>query len=116
MSQRSIRVNALLMRELSSILHTDYRSETVQITISEVDVSPDLRNGRVYYSVLGGAEAQVEAERFFRQHGETIRRKAGKSVVLKYLPHLKFIYDPSMARGNQTLAILDELDLDDDES
>lgn len=115
MSQRSIRVNELLLRELSSLLHTDYKGDSVEITLTEVDVSPDLRNGRVYYSVLGDNEARDRARRFFRRHGESLRRKAGKSVVLKYLPHLKYIYDPSLARGNQTLSTLDELDSEDDE-
>lgn len=104
------------MRELSSLLHTDYRSEAVAITITEVDVSPDLRSGRVFYSVLGEDEARRAAARFFREHGETLRRKAGKQVVLKYLPHLKFIFDPSMERGNKTLSLLDELDLDENDA
>ncbi len=113
MSQRTVRVNELIRREVSDVLHTDYQAEAVSITISEVDIAPDLRTGRVYYSVLGGGNDRIEAEAFFDEHGEVIRRKVGRRVVLKYLPHLKYIFDESFARGARTLSILDELDADE---
>jgi ribosome-binding factor A len=113
MSQRSLRVNELIRREISDLLHTFYQGDAVYITITEVSVAPDLRTGHVYYSVLGDEYRQREAEIFFKKNGESIRRKVGKQVVLKYLPHLKFIYDSSMERGANTLNILDELDQED---
>ena len=115
MSQRTVRVNELILREVSDILHTDYQAETVAITVSDVDIAPDLRSGRVYYSVLGGGNNRLEAEEFFEACGETIRRKVGRRVVLKYLPHLKYIYDDSFARGARTLSIIDELDAEEND-
>jgi len=53
MGQRNLRVNVLVQQEVSQLLHTRYQGQTVYITISDVSISPDLRNGRVYYSVLG---------------------------------------------------------------
>ena len=44
MSNRTVRVNELVQRELSAILHQHYQSETVAVTITEVRVSPDLRD------------------------------------------------------------------------
>ena len=78
MSQRSLRVNELILREISELLHTFYKGDAVYITISEVSVSPDLRNAHVYYSVFGDEYQQREAELFFKKNGETIRRKVGK--------------------------------------
>ena len=65
MSARTIRVNALLRREISEVLHRDYRDEAVRITISEVRVSPDLRNADVFYAVLGGTDEIRIAEKLF---------------------------------------------------
>lgn len=106
---RQIRVNELILRELGEILHTDYREQTVRITVTEVDVSPDLRVGDVYYSVIGDNTEQVKAERFFARRASEIQRKVGKRVILKYLPQLRFHLDDSIERGNRTLQVLDEL-------
>lgn len=113
MSQRTVRVNELIKREISGLLHTRYQAEAVYITISEVDVAPDLRQARVFYSVLGDAVRQVEAAEFFQRYGRDIRQRVGKMVVLKYLPALHFIHDPSLERGSQINAILDSLETDD---
>ncbi|MGJ3243621.1 MAG: ribosome-binding factor A [Opitutales bacterium] len=113
MSQRTIRVNELVRRELSSILHSTYRSESVAITITEVSVSPDLRNARVFYSVIGDAAAQADAGRLFARIGKDLRQRLSKAIVLKYLPHLHFRHDPGMARGAATLDVIEQLDRED---
>jgi len=114
--KRKIRVDALLRREISQLLHTDYRSEGVYTTISEVDVSPDLRQARVFYSVLGGEQREKEAEKFFRVNASEIRRKVGKKVILKYLPFFEFIRDNSLERGFGLIEKIDELDEPDPSS
>ena len=110
MSQRVIRVNELVKREISEILHTRYQSETVSITISDVDISPDLRKGKVYYSVLGDEASLDDAEFFFNRHANRIKKLVGKKIVLKYLPHLEFIYDQGLAQGARLNDLLDQLD------
>lgn len=110
MAKRKIRVDELLKREISLILHTDYRTEAVYTTVSGVDVSPDLRQARVYYSVLGGPEREKEAEDLFRRRASEIRRKVGGRVVLKYLPFFEFVRDNSLERGFDVIGLLDELD------
>ena len=109
MGQRVVRVNELLKREISQVMHTRYRSESVAITITEVRTAPNLRKAEVFFSVVGGAVARVEAERFFaRQHTE-IQQAVARTVVLKYTPHLQFIFDPSVERGDGLNRLLDEL-------
>ncbi len=114
MSKRTTRVNELLKREISTLLHTDWRAETVTITITGVEVSPDLRNARVFFSVFGDDDARQVAERFLIRNRGEIRRKVGNSVILKYLPELRFHYDDSIQRGTSVLEILEELDENDD--
>ena len=109
MGQRNLRVNVLVQQEVSQLLHTRYQGETVYITISDVSISPDLRNGRVYYSVIGGEDEKKKAEKFFRQKAHDIRYHLGKRIVLKYLPHLRFVYDPSIARGGEMVDLIDQV-------
>jgi ribosome-binding factor A len=110
MSQRTIRVNELIRREISDFIHTKYRSEAVAITITKVRVSPDLRQGRVYYSVLGQEETKIEAGRFLARHKGEIRRQVGTHVILKNLPHFEYFYDDSMERGAATLAAIEAIE------
>ena len=111
MSQRMVRVNELLRRELSEQLHTTYRSESVMITITDVDISPDLRTGVVYYSVLGGKEESRKARNLFRKIAGPLRQAAIKRVLIKYTPFLKFIEDTSMQRGTRTVELLEDIDI-----
>ena len=64
MGQRVVRVNELVNREISDVLHTRFQTEAVYITITEVEVSPDLRHARVYYSVIGKEDEIQRADQF----------------------------------------------------
>ncbi len=114
MGQRLIRVNELVKREISDVLHTRYQSESVYITVSEVIVAPDLRNARVFYSVLGDDEQRRKAGAFLKNRNFDIRRQLSKRIVLKYLPHLHFIFDQSIERGSHLNDIMDELGMEDE--
>ncbi len=110
MSQRTIRVNSLILQEISSIIHTRFKDSTVYVTINEVDIAPDLRNANVYYSVFGGADKEKAAKKFFHQNASEIRRMLGKRIVLKYLPHLFFSFDESSAKGVELINLMDEIE------
>lgn len=91
-----------------------YRADTAAITISDVDCSADLRNARIYYSVLGD-DADIEAsKKLFRKIGKDIRQRVSKNIVLKYFPRFDYIYDPSLERGAGINEILDQLEKEDD--
>ena len=110
MSLRLARVNELIKREIGTYLSTRYRSESVRWTIISVDVSADLRNASVGYSVLGEELHAREAQLFFRKHAGEIRKVVSKQVILKYSPRLQFVRDLGIERGNRVMEILDELD------
>ena len=73
MSNRTLRVSELIQREISAYLHTRYQSEAVRITVTGVVVSPDLHDGRVFYSVLGGKDEAAECGRWLREKTGEIR-------------------------------------------
>ena len=110
MSLRLARVNELIKREVGNFLRRRYRSETVCWTITDVDVSPDLRNGVVAYSVIGDDLKAREAQQFFRKHTGEIRKEVSKHVILKYSPKLTFTQDFGIERGNRVMEILDDLE------
>jgi ribosome-binding factor A len=112
MGQRVVRVNELLKREISHVLHTRYQRESVHISILGVDVAPNLRSAKVFFATHGDADIRHSAERFFSRHHHSIRQEIGKAVTLKYLPHLEFVYDKGADYGEQLNALLDELGLE----
>ena len=107
---RLARVNELIKREIGSYLSTRYRSESVRWTITSVDISADLRNASVGYSVLGEELHAREAQHFFRKHAGEIRKEVSKYVILKYSPRLQFVRDFGIERGHRVMEILDELE------
>ena len=113
MSLRLARVNELVKREIGIFLRRRYRSESVCWTITGVDVSADLRNATVAYSVIGDDLNAREAQHFVRKHAGEIRKEVSSKVILKYSPKLSFVRDLGIERGNRVMEILDELESDD---
>jgi ribosome-binding factor A len=109
MSNRTVRVNELVQRELSDILHRRYQSEAVAVTIAEVRISPDLHEGRVFVAILGDAETAEAKMRWLRSKANEIRQELGRRIVLKFLPKLEYVFDESAARGTRLLQMIDQL-------
>ena len=109
-SNRTVRVNELVQREISDILRKRYQSEAVAITITEVRVSPDLRDARVFVSVVGDDDTAQAKLRWIRSKAGEIREEVGRRIVLKYLPKFEYILDKSAERGARILQVLDEIE------
>jgi ribosome-binding factor A len=110
MSNRTLRVNELVQREISDILRKRYQSEAVAITITEVRVAPDLRDARVFVSVVGSAETADAKLAWLRSKAPEIREEVARRIVLKYLPKFEYVLDKSAARGARILQVLDEIE------
>ncbi|ACB76096.1 30S ribosome-binding factor RbfA [Opitutus terrae] len=110
MSNRTLRVNELIQRELSEILRKRYQSEATAITITELRVAPDLRDARVFVSIVGSAEEQDEKLRWLRAHAGELRYEVGRRIVLKYLPKFEYVLDHSPEKSARILQVLDEID------
>ena len=109
MGDRHIRVGELVLRELSGLLHTRWRSESAAITLTGIDMSPDLKRARVWYSAVGSGSGAAQAGRFLARIRKDLRMKLGKAVVLKYTPEIEFAFDRSAERAMRVEELLDEL-------
>ena len=110
MSNRTLRVSELVQREISDILRRHYQAESVAITVTEVRVSPDLRDGRVFVSVVGDEAVAEEKLKWLRARARDIREEVGRRIVLKYLPRFEYILDRSAIRGARILEVLEEIE------
>ncbi|MDR1433367.1 MAG: 30S ribosome-binding factor RbfA [Puniceicoccales bacterium] len=109
MAQRMIRLNRLIFRELNTLLHTLFRERADKISITDVEVSQDLRDAHVYFSVVGPGEDIGEAKKFFEKNSGILRHRLFRRVLLKFSPRLNFHHDDSISRGQNVLKILDDL-------
>jgi ribosome-binding factor A len=109
-SNRTVRVNELVQREISDILRKRYQSEAVAVTITEVRVSPDLRDARVFVSVVGDEKMAEQKIRWLRSKAAEIREEVSRRIVLKYLPKFEYVLDQSAIRGARILQVLDEIE------
>ncbi|MFI5336657.1 MAG: 30S ribosome-binding factor RbfA [Opitutales bacterium] len=110
MSNRLLRVNELMQREISAYLRKRYTSEAVAITITGVDITGDLREAKVYFSVLGGPAEAERAGRWLRGKLAEIRSMVAKNVVLRHVPLLTFHLDAAHDRALRIEQLLDEID------
>jgi ribosome-binding factor A len=109
MSNRTVRINELVQRELNAILRQHYQSETIALTILEVRVSPDLRDARVFVSVVGDEETATQKLRWLRTKAPEIRQEIGRRIVLKFLPKFEYRLDKSTEHGTRLQRLLDEI-------
>jgi len=109
MSNRTIRINELLQREISDILRRRYQAEAVAVTVTEVRVAPDLREARVFVSIVGDDDTVEQKLRWIRRTAPAIRAEVSRHVVLKFLPKFEYLLDRSTVRSTRVLQLLDDL-------
>lgn len=109
MSNRTVRVNELVQRELSEILRKRHQSEGAAITITGVQVSPDLHDGKIFLAVTGDDNFAQQKLRWFRDVLPQLKQELGRRIVLKWMPAFVVVLDESTARGNRLLQIMDEI-------
>lgn len=110
MSNRLLRVNELLQREISSYLHRRYSSEAVGITITAADVTGDLREAKIYFAVLDREKDAKRAGRWLTSKRPEIRSMVAKNVVMRHVPLLTFIHDDAARRALRVEQLLGEIE------
>lgn len=110
MSNRTVRINELLQREISHVLHTRFAQEAVLYTITAVEIAPDLRTAKVFFSLLKKGADHEQAARWLRGRLPAISEHLRKHVQLRYYPKIEFVHDEAPDRAERILKLLDELD------
>jgi ribosome-binding factor A len=110
MSNRLLRVNELLQREISAHLHQRHASESVAITITGVEITGDLREAKVFYSVLGDEAGAASAGKWLMRKRGEIRETLAKHVILRHVPLLTFVHDNHAPRTLRVETLLGEID------
>lgn len=107
--QRQLRVGEMLRKALSDVLLRspveDPDLSGVTVTVSEVSVSPDLRQATAFIMPLGGAEQNRVVEALER-HRKFVRGELARRVTLKYMPSLTFKLDETFDEADRIESLL----------
>ena len=97
-SQRQLRVGELIKQSLGQIFIRDEAKvpalETKNITVTEVRMSPDLKNARAYVIPLGGKDTEKTVN-ILSEFSYLVRKALSRKVNMKFLPKVSFVCDKS---------------------
>jgi ribosome-binding factor A len=107
---RTNRVADLIRDEVSKLLLRELRDPRIGfVTITGASVSPDLRNVRVYVSVLGKSSVRDESLEALNSAAGFVRRAIFKNLRLRNSPTVSFHLDESLDRGARIEEVLREI-------
>jgi ribosome-binding factor A len=100
MSRRTEKVNSLLKQVISDVIRLQVKNPHLPplVTVTQVDVTADLRHAKVYVSVIGNESIKKEAILALQSAAGFIAVHASKEVTMRYFPVLMFILDESVEK------------------
>jgi len=109
-SHRPDRVGDQLRKELSDLLAREVHDPGIGfITLTNVQVTPDLQHARVYYTALGEAAARRQTERALERATPFLRRQIGRRLRLRRVPELQFTFDEGIEAQDRVERLLREI-------
>jgi ribosome-binding factor A len=111
MSRRQKRINHAISREISELLLREVNDPRIKgfISVTGVDVSPDLTQARVSISVMGSKEEKAEIFEGLAAASGFLRRELGTRLRLRYTPKLIFERDDNIERGERLLHLIEQV-------
>ena len=109
MAERMRRVNEAVREVVSARIAEGLRDPRIGfVTVTSVDTSPDLRQARVYVSVLGtDEERSATMDGLDSAHG-VLQQAVATELRMKHTPTLQFVFDESIDRGMRISELLDD--------
>lgn len=108
-TRRLDKVNELMRREISTVIQREFDFSGTIVTVSGVEITDDLREGRVWIGIIGKMRPSQVLEKLNNRRG-MIQSVVSKRVVLRCTPRLSFKLDDSAQRGVDMVNLLDDID------
>ena len=111
MTERMRRVNELVQAVVAESVRELKDPRIGLVTITSVRVSPDLREGTVYFSVFGSEKKKKASIAGLASARAVLQAQLGRELKMKRTPHLTFEYDPTVEQAVRMTKLIDELEL-----
>ena len=111
MTRRQKQINHAIRREISELLFRHVNDPRIKgfISVTEVDVSPDLRQAKVLISVMGSEEEKAGIFEGLAAASGFLRRELGARLRLRYIPKLIFEKDDYIERSGRLLHLIEQV-------
>jgi len=110
MSQRTEKVAGMLQKEISRALIEDIENSRIGfVTVLRVDVSPDLRVAKVFYSVLGSDDEKKATDIEIKNSSKYIKKLVNDRIAIKYAIDLRFIRESVIDEDFRIEKIFDKI-------
>lgn len=114
---RSRRVADLIQREMAVLIQRLFQNnEAGLVTVSNVDVSPDLKNARIYFTCMANVLDAHDIEIQLNELTGQFRHELAQVLSLRSVPRISFRYDQALERANRLSSLIDSLHKDDPDS
>jgi len=114
-STRQRRVQELLVQEISQIIRREMKDPRIGfVTITDAEVTADLRHARIFFSVLGSETERDETAKALNRAAGFIRGEFARRAQMRFVPDFRFEFDPSVERGVRLSQLLDQVRQDDE--
>ena len=109
-TNRPAQLGELIRVEMSELLHREMRDPRVElVSITDVEVTQDLKHARIYFSRLGGEPERQETLKALQHATAYLRRLLAGRLTIRSVPEIEFRLDSSLANGERVLRLLNEL-------
>ena len=111
-TRRVFRLNSLLKEVISEVINKDMhhvRGKPDLLTITSVDIAPDLHSAKVYCSAIGGAKARTAACAVLNAVAGQISHLASRKVRMRSFPRLRFYIDEGLEKQLRICEILEKV-------
>lgn len=116
-TRRTTQVGDVVRAEIAQIIRRELNDASLMlVTITDVEMTPDLRLARVFVSTLGGEKEIEEVTRTLRKASSRIRYFLGRSAALRVTPELDFRPDTTAVSAGSIEKILKKVLPKNDES
>lgn len=110
MQYRANKIAQEIKQEVSRIIARELHHQQLGfVTITNVRVTPDLRQARILVSIFGSAEERQQTLATLNDELPLIRRLIGARIRLRHTPELSFAYDESIEQSDQMMRLMDEI-------
>ncbi len=109
-SIRQLKVASQIQRIVATVLLRDIADPRVDglISVTRVEVTKDLREAKVYLSVLGGHKTPATVIEGIKSAGRHIQKEVAENLELRFVPRLTYILDESLKKQAEILKKIDE--------
>ncbi|MCJ7833129.1 MAG: 30S ribosome-binding factor RbfA [Deltaproteobacteria bacterium] len=108
--KRTVQIGGLIRQEISELLVRKIKDPRLElVTITGVEVSPDLKLARVYFSRFGNPDEVRRGLEGLQSAAGFIKRELGQRMKLRRVPDLEFKHDTSFEYGDRIESILKDL-------